>query len=104
MGSRKEHWERLRGVFRACFCDGRTGQLHPAGAAVLQNLRDMCAFEKSAKRNDPHDTYYALGQQDVVKHIIQMIELNDEQLARLDEVVRSENQMEAFGLNDDNFN
>lgn len=100
-GNRKQHWQRLRGIYRACFFDDKGQKLSPAGAAVIANLRDMSGFERSAKRADPHDTYYALGQQEVVKHILQIMNLTDEQIARLDQSVTSETELEVLGLSDD---
>lgn len=102
--TRKGHWKRLSGCFRAVFLDDRRQTLHPAGAAVLANLRDMVNFERSPFNADALRMAYQVGQQDVVKHIIQMIELTDEQVARLDAVVQSETQQELYGANGSNFN
>lgn len=102
-GQRKQHWQRLSGVFKACFSDGK-GRLHPAGASVLANLRDMVSLERSPFNSDPLRMAYQVGQQDVVKHIIQMIELTDEQIARLDQTVQTEMETEDFGYNGQHFN
>jgi hypothetical protein len=99
-GGRKQHWQRLRGVYRACLCDER-GKVTPAGAQILANLRDMSHFERSPFSSDPLRMAHTVGMQDIVKHIIQIINLTDEQIARLDQSVQSENQLEVLGLSDD---
>jgi hypothetical protein len=103
-GQRKQHWQRLHGVFRACFYDERGNKLHPAGAAVLANLRDMVGYERSPFNSDPLRMAYTVGQQDVVKHIIQMLELTDDQIARLDGTAQTETELEDFGLDERPFN
>jgi hypothetical protein len=102
--ARKDHWQRLSGVYRACFCDGREKRLHKAGAEVLANLRDLVSYERSPFTSDALRMAYNVGQQDVVKHILQIMELTDEQIARLDSVALTETTMELYGSNGSNFN
>ena len=48
----------------------------PAGKEVLQALEDEFIPDMLAK-SDPHETYYALGQRDVVIYIKQLLKASE---------------------------
>lgn len=89
-GSRVGHWRRLRSIYRAVFLnDAQTSYSH-AGAMVIANLRELSNFDRSAFTPDPYRMAHNVGKQDVVKHILQMINLTDEEIARLDATAAQE--------------
>jgi hypothetical protein len=80
--------KRLRDVFRASFC-GTGGEIHQAGREVLVNLRAMSGYGSSPFRADPVSMAYAVGQQDVVRHILMMLNIPDEEIYRLTNTVNN---------------
>lgn len=82
MSDAAKHIKRLRDVFRASFC-GTGGELHQAGREVLANLKEMTNYGKSPFTPDAVSMAYRVGQQDVVRHILMMLNIPDEEIYRL---------------------
>jgi hypothetical protein len=80
--------KRLRDVFRSSFC-GTGGEVHQAGREVLANLKAMTGYGSSPFRPDPVSMAYAVGQQDVVRHILMMLNIPDEEIYRLTNTVNN---------------
>ena len=78
-----EHFKRLRGVYRAAFCQPNSDKLSPAGKEVIANLKALCSFGTSPFRPDPVTMAYTVGQQDVVRHILMTLNMPDEEIYRL---------------------
>ncbi len=101
--SRKQHWLRLRGVFRACFYDQSQRKLSPAGAEPPAPPRHPLTAPRSAFSTDALRMAYQVGQHDVLRHIMQILELDDEKIARLDQVALIESATEGFGSDGQSF-
>lgn len=80
---RAEHFKRLRGVYRSAFCNEKTDTISPAGKEVLANLKQLSGYGQSPYRSDPVAMAYAVGQQDVVRHIFMLLNMPDEEIYRL---------------------
>lgn len=74
--------KRLRDVYRASFA-GTGGGIHQAGIEVLANLKAMSGYGSSPFRADPVSMAYQVGQQDVVRHILMMLNIPDAEIYRL---------------------
>lgn len=74
--------KRRRDVFRSTFC-GTGGEVHQAGREVLINLKQMTGYGQSPYRADPISMAYQVGMQDVVRHILQTLNISDDEIYRL---------------------
>lgn len=74
--------KRLRDVYRSTFA-GTGGDLHQAGREVLANLKQMTNYGQSPFSSDPVTMAYRVGQQDVVRHILMMLNIPDAEIYRL---------------------
>lgn len=84
-----EHFKRLRGVYRSALC-GPNGDLHPAGKEVIANLRDMTKFGQSPFSSDAVTMAYRVGQQDVFRHFMSMLNISDAEIYRLTNTVNDQ--------------
>ena len=82
MTDQSAHFKALRDKYRAVFCDGKGG-FHPAGNAVLADLRRMTKYGSSPFVPDPISMAYHVGMQDVFRHIQMVMNLSDADIYRL---------------------
>lgn len=75
-------YQKLRGVYRACFY-GADGNAHPAGVQVLRDLRTLTTYGSSPFRNDLASMAYEVGKQDVMRHLLKMLDISDAEIGRL---------------------
>jgi hypothetical protein len=81
-GGAADHFKRLRGLYRSCFC-GDDGEVHRAGREVIENLRQMTKYGSSPFSTDPVRMAYQVGQQDVMLHLMKMLNITDAEIHRL---------------------
>lgn len=89
------HIKRMRDMFRSCFCGPQGGDLHAAGREVMANLKQMTSYGQSPFSSDTTTMAYRVGQQDVVRHILMMLNIPDSEIYRLTNTVN--NMEDAFG-------
>lgn len=77
-----KHAKRLRDIYRATFA-GTGGDIHVAGREVLTNLKQMSGYGSSPYRPDPIAMAYQVGMQDVVRHMLMMLNITDAEIYRL---------------------
>lgn len=88
-----KHFSRLRSSFRNCFCGTAGSQsLHVSGKEVLANLKEFAAYDQSAFTGDPYQTAYNNGRQDVVKHILSILNLPDDVIASIGRTHQTEEE------------
>lgn len=96
MADAAEHFKQLRNRYRATFC-GDDGKIHPAGEVVIDNLRQMTKHGQSPFSTDPATMAYQVGQQDVFRHLMQMLNISDAEIHRLTASMRSNVEEGEFG-------
>lgn len=65
-------------AYRACFF-GDDGELHPAGRAVLADLRQKCGFFNPCHTpGDPYTTAYKDGRKELFKRVLAMLTLDQD--------------------------
>jgi hypothetical protein len=82
MSDAATHFKGLRDRYRSTFC-GADGDLHPAGKAVIANLRELTKYGSSPFSTDAGRMAYTVGMQDVFLHIQQMLNISDADIYRL---------------------
>lgn len=95
MSDPASHIKRVRDVFRSCFCGTQGGDPHQAGREVLANLKSMTSYGSSPFSSDAVTMAYRVGQQDVVRHILMMLNIPDSEIYRLTNTVN--NMEDSFG-------
>jgi hypothetical protein len=92
-----DHFKHLRNRYRAVFC-GDDGKISPAGEVVIDNLRQMTKHGTTPFSSDPVQMAYNVGQQDIFRHLMQMLNISDAEIHRLTASMRPNVDEEgAFG-------
>lgn len=84
-----EHFKHLRDIYRSTFC-GDDGDQHQAGSEVIANLKAVASYGQSPFRSDPVSMAYQVGMQDVVRHILMMLNISDAEIYRLTQAAQHE--------------
>lgn len=92
-----DHFKGLRNAYRGTFCSDKGGDLHPLGKQVIDNLRQLTKHGQSPFNSDPVAMAYAVGQQDVFRHVMQMLNITDADIYRLTASQRANGEEGLFG-------